>query len=145
MDGLSKQHKRNICKRKRKHKKGEANKRYKDVHHLCYYKKDWRKSFGASKLREFWYCRMPIPKDTLHRRIHTLVPYVPVPKSVNALAALEQLRSLERYDAIHDTDPIERRLMLLIALFDCVEQPTADAFRAQLEIAREFYIKKPSE
>lgn len=50
---------------------------------------------------------------------------------------------LEQAGAISDDDNIEKRLMVLAALFDCVEQPTADAFRKQQQIAHEFYNKKP--
>lgn len=96
-------------------------------------------------MREFHYCKVYIPKDTLHKRIHAQVPTVPVPKTVNALAALTQLRLLEQAGAISDDDNIEKRLMVLAALFDCVEQPTADAFREQQRIAHEFYTKKPSD
>lgn len=69
---------------------------------------------------------------------------VPIPRDINALRALEQLRLLERYGAISDEDNIERRLEILAALFDCVEQPTADAFRKQAKIVHDFYTK-PSE
>ena len=70
---------------------------------------------------------------------------MPVPKDINALRALEQLRLLERYGAISDSDSFERRLQLLAALFDCTEQPTADAFRRQAKIVRDFYNERPSE
>lgn len=140
---MSKHYKRNICRRK-KHRRKEVRRRSdKDQHHLCYQKKFWRKSPGTQRLRDFHYCKVYIPRDTLHKRIHALVPIVPVPKDINALAALTQLRLLEQAGAISDEDNIERRLMLLAALFDCIEQPTADAFREQSKIVQEFY-KKPS-
>ncbi len=61
------------------------------------------------------------------------------------MSALNQLMMLEQSGAISDDDDIEKRLMILAALFDCVEQPTADAFRKQQQVAHEFYTKKPSE
>lgn len=67
-----------------------------------------------------------------------MVSTVPVPKAINARSALEQLRTLERYEVIHETDSIERKLEVLIALFDCAEQPTADALKKQLDIVRKF-------
>ena len=48
---------------------------------------------------------------------------------------------LEHYGTLAHYDTMEKRLELLIALFDCVEQPTAEAFRKQLEIASEFYAR----
>lgn len=56
---------------------------------------------------------------------------------------LEQLGYLEKYGAISESDPVERRLQLLASLFDCIEQPTADAFRKQLQVVREFKKTPP--
>lgn len=81
----------------------------------------------------------------MHKLLHAEVPLVPFPRSINALSALNQLMMLEQSGAISDDDNIEKRLMILAALFDCVEQPTADAFRKQQQVAHEFYNKKPSE
>lgn len=86
---------------------------------------------------------MMIPKTTLHRFIHENMTHIPVPSELAAKGALEQLRYLEKYGAISDDDPIEKRLGLLAALFDCVAQPTADGFREQLAIVRKFYEKPP--
>lgn len=113
-----------------------------DTHHLCYQRRHWGRGY-LRELRQFHYCTILIPRDTLHHFIHEHVGDVPAPKDVNAKCALEQLRMLEHYDAIHDDDPIEKRLMLLAALFDCCDQPTADAFRAQLEAVHKFYSKPP--
>ena len=112
----------------------------KDTHHLCYQRKLWHGE-ALVALRDYWYCKAEVPKNTLHRRIHALVPIVPVPKAVNAKSALAQLRTLERYEVIHEEDTIERKLEVLIALFDYVEQPTADAFKKQLDVVRKFYTK----
>ena len=68
---------------------------------------------------------------------------MPVPKTINAINALAQLRKLEEQGAISEQDSLLKRLKVLIALFDCIEQPTADALKAQLEVAREFYKKSP--
>ena len=115
----------------------------KDTHHLCYQRRNWRNE-ALVALRDYWYCKAEIPKNTLHRRIHSIITTVPAPKAANAKSALEQLRSLERYEVIHEEDTIERKLEVLIALFDAIEQPTADAFKKQLDIVRKFY-SKPSE
>lgn len=114
----------------------------KDTHHLLYQRRYWHGDTLIA-LRDYWYCRAEIPKNTLHRRLHNLVQTVPVPKATNAKSALEQLRTLERYEVIHEDDTIERKLEVLIALFDSVEQPTAEALRKQLDIVHKFY-EKPS-
>jgi len=108
-----------------------------DTHHLCYQRNKWRKGY-VRELRDYWYCRISIPRDTLHRFIHLNLPDIPAPQSSSAKEALEQLGYLEKYGSITEFDSIERRLELLAALFDCSDQATADAFRKQLEIVREF-------
>ena len=111
-----------------------------DNHHLLFYRRLWIKS-SASVLRRHWYCIVPIAKS-LHSEIHARVKGVPVPKKVNVEGVMFQLNLLERFGAIHPYDPIERRLKILIALFECSEQPTADALKHQLEICDRF--NKPS-
>lgn len=108
-----------------------------DTHHLCFMKKRW--NYGELvALRNFWYCKAEIPKNTLHHYIHQEMNCVPPPKPHNAREALDQLRTLEKFGAIRESDDIKARLKVLIALFDCIEQPTADAFKKQLEIVNKF-------
>lgn len=110
----------------------------KDRHHLCYPKRSWNRGYAKS-LRDYWYCKAIVPKYTLHTEFHRQVEQVPVPRGQSAKFAYEQLLMLEEHGALAHYDTIERRLGLLIALFDCVEPATADAFREQLRIAHEFY------
>ena len=114
------------------------------ISHLCYQKKFWRSNHGARALRDFHYCKVKIPRDTLHKKLHALVPFVPVPKSINAECALIELRMLEARHGISKDDGVEKRLRVLAALFDCIEQPTADAFRKQADIIHEFCDIEPS-
>ena len=86
---------------------------------------------------------MQIPRDSLHRQIHTIVKLIPPPKPLNAKEALWHLNMLLKNGGINENDKLEKRLSVLIALFDCVEQPTADALRKQLEVVHKFY-NKPS-
>ncbi len=104
--------------------------------HLCFQKRHWKGGYLA-ELRSFYYCVVSIPKDSLHRRIHEFMADVPAPSGANAKDALASLRTLEKYGAISNSDPIEKRLTVLAALFDCVEQPTSDAFRKQLQIVHD--------
>lgn len=132
--------KKRYLKNKRRNEHRENVKNAMDTHHLCYQRRSWT---GIAKtLRSHWYCTIDIPRDTLHREIHHRVSHVPVPKTTSIREALEGLRYLEKYHAIKEDDPVEKRLRVLIALFDCIEQPTADAFRTQLEVVHK-YNKKP--
>lgn len=109
----------------------------KDEHHLLYTRKDW--SSGSAKvLRRQSYCKVCMPRD-LHERLHAEVPDIPVPSENSIKHALDQMDYLAHFRAISEKDNAEKRLSVLIALFDCVEQPTADALRKQLKIIREYY------
>lgn len=121
---------------KRRKKQNIAN-NVRDRHHLCYQKRKWQR-VNLRRLRDYWYCRIPIPRDTLHKKIHLELPEIPIPQDSSAKDALEQLEILERYSAISEFDSIERRLELLASLFDCSDQPTADAFREQIRIISEY-------
>lgn len=113
-----------------------------DNHHLLYPRKAWSKGYRYA-LRTHRYCSVLIDKKNLHRNIHAKITHIPIPSECNAQCAFEQLDMLWKHGALHDEDSIEKRLALLIALFDCMEQPTADALRKQLEIVRSFYKKPP--
>ena len=127
--------KKRLRRRKKKNKPTISNVR--DKHHLCYQRRKWQKG-SLRLLRDYWYCRVYIPRDTLHKRIHLELNDVPIPKDSSARDALRQLEFLEEYSAISEYDSIERRLELLASLFDCSDQPTADGFREQLRIVCEY-------
>lgn len=109
-----------------------------DTHHLLWYKKDYSKGW-AKRLRDHWYCRVEIPRDTLHREIHSQTTHVPVPRVLSIKDALFQLGNLERYGGITHNDPIEKRLRVLMALFDCCEPATYDALKKQLDICNSLH------
>lgn len=110
----------------------------KDRHHVFYQGRHY-KNGALTVLRHHPYAVAMIPRNTLHRMIHEFLGDVPAPSHINAQSALDQLRSLEFYGVIGENDTIQRRLQVFIALFDCVEQPTADALKKQLAIVRKFY------
>ena len=109
--------------------------RYNDTHHIFFPKKDYHDHY-LKELREFPYCKIALPKTTTHRAIHIAVREVPAPKQVNAYSALEQLKWLTEHGAIKADDPPEKRLDILAALFDCAENETTAALRAQAEMIR---------
>lgn len=137
---MSKKYRRRIAKKRRKKHQKRQNRN--DTHHICYQRRYWCKG-GLKELREFWYSRILIPRDTLHRELHHEVWAVHPPREVNARSALAQLNMLEKYGSISHKDSLEKRLMLFIALFDGVEQKTADDFRKQLDVVRSFYYGSP--
>ena len=111
-------------------------------HHLLWQRRKWDRA-SLKVLRSHPYCIVEIPANTLHRRIHENLRQIPPPSQENAKRVLWHLDYLEKRGGIKPNDPVEKRLKVLIALFDCSEQPTADALRKQLEIVCEFN-KKPS-
>lgn len=113
-----------------------------DNHHLLYPRKVWGKGYRYA-LRTHPYCIVLIDKKTLHRSLHGLVTHIPIPSEENAKAALEQLNMLWQFGAIHRDDSVKKRLTLLVALFEYVEQPTANALKEQLEIVQRFHKSPP--
>lgn len=125
--------------RKRRHKKRITARltrpHINDCHHILWQKNKWTHGY-VLKLRNYDYCKIYIPRDTLHRFIHSQIKEIPVPREMDAESALEQLNYLEEREAISSSDSLEKRLIVLIALFDCASQQTADALKRQLEIVR---------
>lgn len=113
-----------------------------DRHHILWYKKDYDKGW-AKRIRDHWYCSVEIPRDTLHKRIHHEVAHIPVPRVISIKAALEQLELLEEFGGISREDPIDKRLMVLMAVFDRCEPDTHAALNKQYEVVCKFYNKKP--
>lgn len=128
--------------KKRKREKPQRSLSDRHHQHLCYQRRHWNKGW-LKILRNYYYCIVKVPRSPIHKNIHEFIGDVPQPKGKNAKDALEQLMLLSRAGAISDNDPIEKRLYVLAALFDCCDQPTADAFRKQLEIVHRFNKKAP--
>jgi len=133
--------KRRLRQRIKKSRKKDARLQGKDCHHIFFQKRYWKGGLKG-ELRMHWYCRVYIPRDTLHRELHSLIMTIPVPRYCSIRSATEQLKMLEKYGAIKNTDPIDKRLRVFIALFECIEDPTADALKAQLEIVDRFQPSK---
>lgn len=112
-----------------------------DRHHILYIRKEWNKG-RLNKLRLHPYCIVPMDRDSLHRYLHVHLACIPAPSGGVVDSVLMQLEFLERYGAISQEDDVEKRITVLIALFECIAQPTADALKEQLRIIREFYTKK---
>lgn len=112
-----------------------------DRHHIVWYRRDYSKGW-AKRLRDHWYLHVEIPRDTLHHQIHYEIAHVPVPRVISIKGAIEQLALLEKFGGISRDDSIEKRLLVLMALFDCSEPRTHEALKKQYDIVCEFYNKK---
>lgn len=108
-----------------------------DKHHIFYIRKDWNKG-ELDKLRLHHYCVVKVRRSTLHRYLHTHLAYIPAPNERYGPLIINHLKFLEENGAIGPKDTLEKRLAVLISLFEFVEQPTADALKEQLKIVHEF-------
>ena len=108
-------------------------------HHIFFCRKRWQQS-QVNNLRNYWYCIVPIDND-LHQALHDSCGEVPIPRKISSDEALDQLEFLNRYGVIHLDDPIEKRLGLLIFLFEYVEPEVVEALEQQFRIVGRF---KPS-
>lgn len=113
-----------------------------NTHHLCWPRKKWDRGY-AKLIRSHWYFNVQIPANTLHASIHKKMWGIPTPDGTAAKDAYEQIRMLEESNALHRDDSVELRLNLLIALFECIAQPTADAFKEQKCLINKFNEKAP--
>ena len=111
-----------------------------DKHHLLFPRHGWSSGY-ARALRNHWYFAAEIPRETLHAQIHQEVTHIPVPKGALLKDAYEQIIILDSYGALHKSDSIEKKLRLLLALFDCACPEMAEAINAQLDIVHRFNHK----
>lgn len=100
-------------------------------------RRKWNKGYAKS-IRNYWYFIVLIPRDTLHARIHHGIETIPVPEECIARKVYDRIRELDRFGWLRLDDSIEKRLQLLISLFEKDEPSTADAFRKQLCLVRGF-------
>lgn len=109
----------------------------KNHHHLLWPRAKWKKGY-IKRLRENAYCRILIPQYTVHKEIHETIREIPLPRETSAKYVIERLQELEHYGGISNKDPLEKRLLVLIALFDYIEPDTTEALRRQLNVVRRY-------
>lgn len=124
--------KKNVHKKKKKKAKRDF-----DRHHIFYIKNEWNKG-ELEKLRMHPYCVIDMHRETIHRFLHVHLAYIPTPRECSVGHILYQLQCLSEFGVISLDDPIEKRLMILIALFDYIEPETAEGLKAQLKLVREY-------
>lgn len=132
-------------KKKARHRKGKTvSKKTKspfDKHHIFFIRREWNKG-KLEVLRMHPYCIIPLHRETIHKYLHIHLACIPTPPPSIVEDVVYHLWLLEKNGAISPKDSLEKRLIVLTALFECVAQPTADALKEQLRIVREFYNKK---
>lgn len=114
-----------------------------DVHHLFYVEDEWNKE-GGRTFRDYCYFKVVVERG-LHVDIHAKVKGVPIPTAGSRRYIMEQMEYMYLFRFISDEDSIEKRLALLISLFEEIEeQSTATALRRQLEAVKEHKKIGPS-
>lgn len=108
-----------------------------DRHHLLWERKLWDRG-ALRELRNYHYCIIEIPKNTLHKYIHANMNMIPTPSESSARYVLRELAKLEQEGRIHCDDSIRERLTTLIGLFSAIEPLTANALRKQLRLVYDF-------
>lgn len=108
-----------MSKRNRRNRPRQSNKR--DTHHLLYQGRHWKQGY-AKLLRENSYLKVEIPKDTLHRAIHSKLHDLPTPHGAECRKAYQLMMvgiAAGTLDPAHDT--AEKRLDFLIEVWkdDC--------------------------
>ena len=129
--------------RKKKRSKGHAvykTRNANDRHHILWQRNKWSQGY-VYKLRDHSYCKISIPRDTLHRHIHLEMIGIPVPSQDAAKIALDKINCLEERGLISYDDTFEKRLKVLITIFEENETETADALKKQLELVQDYYAR----
>ena len=100
---------------------------------MLWQKRHWKQGY-AKLLREHEFFKVMVPQQTLHRLIHSKVEAVPMPDGVSAKMAYDELAKLFVEGVIHDSDTIERKLIIAIKLFSKLSPLTAEALSEQLRV-----------
>jgi hypothetical protein len=132
---MSRKQKRQI--RKERRKQMMQNNKKCDRHHILYQRTNWSRG-ALCILRQYNYCKVYIPRD-LHEKIHEAVGNITPPSITNAIQALKMIKNLEMYDSIGEFDDLEKRIKVLIFVFDSVEPKTVECLKRQLEIVHDYY------
>lgn len=108
---------------------------------MLYQKRYWNHGY-AQKLRNNWYMKIMIPKDTLHRDLHEKIHDVPVPNEEDCRIALIVLRELSIRGVISDNDPAWVRLDTLIEIWKGTNPTTIEVLKWQRDVIFKFFTKR---
>lgn len=111
----------------------------KDYHHFLYQKRHWQNGY-AKALREHPYMGKQIPRDTLHREIHSKIHDVPCPNGKECRQAFEEILRREREGLIDvELDTCEQRIDLLIELWAEKCPATVAILKWQRDVIAKYY------
>lgn len=127
-------------KRKKYRRRRFTPKNTQDFHHFLFQRRHWQQGY-AKALRNHWYCGAYIPRDTLHRGLHSKIHDIPVPNGKVCKRVYEKLCRMERNGLIdlHDS-PVER-LNFLINEFKEECPATTAMLEWQRDVISKFYNK----
>lgn len=81
-----------------------------------------------------------IPRDTLHRTIHSKIHDIPTPNGKECRKAFEQLCRMEQQGLISQEDPVEKRIDFLIEIWkDDNCEATIAMLKWQKQVIQKFY------
>lgn len=110
-----------------------------DWHHLLFQRRHWKQGY-AKALREHWYMGKYIPRDTLHRTIHSKIHDIPTPNGKECRKAFEELCRMEQQGLISQEDTIEKRIDFLIDIWkDDNCEATIAMLKWQKQVIQKFY------
>ena len=125
--------------RRRKKRSAGFNPKAADCHHLLWQARHW--DYGSAKaLRNHDYFKMLIPRDTVHREIHSRIADIPMPGQELCKMALRAVNQGLKDGILNMVDDsAEQRLDFLIWLWeDKGRERTVTMLRWQKEVFAEF-------
>ena len=111
--------------------------------HHCLWKRNCWDTGWARRLRNHPYCRIEIPRDTLHQLIHATIPEIPVASGIACKTAYEALNSWLEAEFISMDDNLSTRCANLMRCFRASSPDTYKALQKQKQIADGYYHKTP--
>lgn len=127
--------------KRRKARRRLVNSVRQDYHHILFQGRHWNQGW-AKVLRRHRYCGAYIPKDTLHREIHSKVHDVPTPNGKDCKQAVEAINSWLEAGWISYDDPIEKKLRIIASCFRAKCPATTAILDWQREIVLKFYHRE---
>lgn len=127
-----------MAKKKRK-KRGSYYISSNDYHHILYQRRHWNQGY-AKALREHAYMGRMIPRDTLHREIHSKIHDIPCPNGKECRMAFEELCRRERLGLIDlENDTVEQRIDFLIEMWKDLCPATVAILEWQKQVVSKYY------
>ena len=109
-----------------------------NVHHILWKKNCWDTGW-AKRLRNHPYCKIGVPRDTLHQLIHASIPEIPVASGIACKTAYEAIDSWLASGYASMEDDLSTRCRKLMMCFRVACPDTYKALQKQKQIADGYY------